>query len=407
MVEGYEEHAFIPYTNIFASEDPPHEEKKGKKDGADGEHHPNEDLEKLEKEPRAEYIQSTVTRITRSHVSFVRHHPRPSKKTEVVKEEVKDLLPPLEQDDGREEVDEGVKQGMGALKLGPRKSKKGSSVWKLESPQSEADTAEDATTNGSHIHIVDGQEQVATIRPPGEIVQLLTPPPSEPTSTPNGTKSTFTCCNDCLSPSSGCCQASGSSNLDSTTDNGAGGVSTGPTGLLTPQPSVEFKIPGGGHLRGRGCATCLSPSETCCQATGGNISEREDPPSFARRLTMGSRNASSTSIASSSWGEPIAGGVQPKLATQIAKDHYARARAGEEKRPDDDNEQGTETIRFRYLVYATGSRLPHPLIRLPKKKMEAKDWLKENQRVVREATRVLVVGGGALGIREFESVFEK
>ena len=117
---------------------------------------------------------------------------------------------------------------------------------------------------------------------------------------------------------------------------------------------------------------------------------------------MGSRNASSTSIASSSWGEPIAGGVQPKLATQIAKDHYARARAGEEKRPDDDNEQGTETIRFRYLVYATGSRLPHPLIRLPKKKMEAKDWLKENQRVVREATRVLVVGGGALGIRECE-----
>ena len=405
MVEGYEEHAFIPYTNIFASEDPPQEEdnKKVVKDGVNEDHHPNEDLEKLEKEPRAEYIQSTVTRITRSHVSFVRHHPRPSKKVEVSKEEMKDTLPPLEQEDGREEVKE-VQQGMGALKLGPRKSKKGSSVWKLEAPQSKAGTTEVASSdaNGSHIHIVDGQEEVATVRPPGEIVQLLTPPPSEPTSTPNGTKSTFTCCNDCLSPSSGCCQASGSSNSDSTTNNEAGEVSTGPTGLLTPQPSVEFKIPGGGHLRGRGCATCLSPSETCCQATGGNSSEHEEPPSFARRLTMGSRNASSTSIASSSWGEPIAGGVQPKLATQIAKDHYARARAGEEKRPDDDNEQGTETIRFRYLVYATGSRLPHPLIRLPKKKMEAKDWLKENQRVVREATRVLVVGGGALGIRECE-----
>ena len=66
----------------------------------------------------------------------------------------------------------------------------------------------------------------------------------------------------------------------------------------------------------------------------------------------------------------------------------------------DEQEDVTETIRFKYLVYATGSRLPHPLIRLPKKKMEAKDWLKENQKAVREATKVLVVGGGALGIRE-------
>jgi hypothetical protein len=63
----------------------------------------------------------------------------------------------------------------------------------------------------------------------------------------------------------------------------------------------------------------------------------------------------------------------------------------------------TETLKFSYMIYAAGSRLPHPLIRLPKKKMQAKEWLMENQRVVREASKVLVIGSGALGIRKWGS----
>jgi pyruvate/2-oxoglutarate dehydrogenase complex dihydrolipoamide dehydrogenase (E3) component len=91
----------------------------------------------------------------------------------------------------------------------------------------------------------------------------------------------------------------------------------------------------------------------------------------------------------------------PSLVKGAIEDEQEQAHMNNSNNTAEEDEVDvTETIRFKYLVYATGSRLPHPLIRLPKKKMEAKDWLKENQRAVREATRVLVVGGGALGIRE-------
>lgn len=59
----------------------------------------------------------------------------------------------------------------------------------------------------------------------------------------------------------------------------------------------------------------------------------------------------------------------------------------------------TETIKYSYLVYATGARLPHPLIKLPSRKREAGDWLRDNQRRIRRARKVLVVGAGALGIQ--------
>jgi hypothetical protein len=90
---------------------------------------------------------------------------------------------------------------------------------------------------------------------------------------------------------------------------------------------------------------------------------------------------------------------------------------------------------FDYAVYALGSRLPAPLdlwdctsasssastpssdgnadalngkpaiLRAPYggTKAEGIAWLKRKQRVVEEAASVLVVGGGALGIREHSS----
>lgn len=397
-MEGYEEHAFIPYTNIFAVG--PEEaragrqqqrsgngegEGEGKGDGesvsiqATGpDHHPDKQLEDLPKEPRAEYVQSTVTRITRREVSFVRHRAVKTAATST-------------------STSSDVEMG-GTRRLNKRTGtgKKGGngSVWELD--RNLATTT--GTGTASHIHLTT-EGGTTSMEKQTEILELdlLTPPASKGNSP--RTSESFTCCRDCISPSSGCCQASSSSSasaLLSPVDvevrvdedgRGHGRVegkgdshlhAIGQGGLLTPQPSVEFELrphstadspsTRGKTLRGQSCATCLSNSETCCQATSVPVPARTDPNQI----------------------EPVAGGNQPPLASLV-------------KGARETEEADTETIRFKYLVYATGSRLPHPLIRLPKKKMEAKDWLKENQKAVREATRVLVVGGGALGIREFRS----
>lgn len=80
----------------------------------------------------------------------------------------------------------------------------------------------------------------------------------------------------------------------------------------------------------------------------------------------------------------------------------------------------TPELRFDYLVYALGSRLPAPLDlwgSSPKSgrashkdavvfkpyagtKQEGISWLKTHQEVIKSSDSILVVGGGALGIRE-------
>lgn len=141
------------------------------------------------------------------------------------------------------------------------------------------------------------------------------------------------------------------------------------------------------------CADCMSPNSSVCCTT-------LEPRGGLRRLAS-----------TSGYDDPVAGGMQAvprpggeRTICSMSRDKPAiningQAADSSSKGKKREDPQ-TETIRFRYLIFATGSRLPHPLIRLPKKKMEAKDWLKENQRVIREAKRVLVVGGGALGIRK-------
>jgi len=77
----------------------------------------------------------------------------------------------------------------------------------------------------------------------------------------------------------------------------------------------------------------------------------------------------------------------------------------------------TPIIPFDYVVYALGSRLPQPLdlwaspasgqdnhivssqTSYNGTKAEGRQWLKEKQKVIEKAPTVLVVGGGALGIR--------
>jgi len=90
----------------------------------------------------------------------------------------------------------------------------------------------------------------------------------------------------------------------------------------------------------------------------------------------------------------------------------------------------TKTVHFDYAIYALGSHLPppldpwgseppfcgtslpvvpempllsaeqkHPKCRYQGTKTEGIAWLKRNQKVVEDSASVLVVGGGALGIR--------
>lgn len=72
------------------------------------------------------------------------------------------------------------------------------------------------------------------------------------------------------------------------------------------------------------------------------------------------------------------------------------------------------TIKFDYAVYALGSHLPAPLdlwgtlanpdnkdgVRYYGEKSQGISWLKAKQELIKAASTVLVVGGGALGIRE-------
>lgn len=81
----------------------------------------------------------------------------------------------------------------------------------------------------------------------------------------------------------------------------------------------------------------------------------------------------------------------------------------------------TPTLHFDYLVYALGSKLPAPLdlwgsypgsgsvLRkvapvpqpYPGRKQDGIEWLKAHQETIRDSQSILVVGGGALGIREY------
>ncbi len=69
----------------------------------------------------------------------------------------------------------------------------------------------------------------------------------------------------------------------------------------------------------------------------------------------------------------------------------------------------TTSLEYDYAIYALGSLVPDPLNlwgspKFHGTKPESIDWLKDNQNVVRKSGSVLVVGGGALGVRECRSL---
>lgn len=87
----------------------------------------------------------------------------------------------------------------------------------------------------------------------------------------------------------------------------------------------------------------------------------------------------------------------------------------------------TTTLHYDFAIYALGSHLPSPLNlwgtdkygNIPAPEVEARHkararylgekpegiaWLKENQKLVEDSPSILVVGGGALGIRTYPSL---
>lgn len=438
VVEGYEEHAFIPYTHIFDSELNQYA-KTCEESLKDGEEDSNA-VKLVPKEKRAEYIQSTVTKITTSEVSFVRHRRHTEQQPDQKATDDQSHGTTTEVSNAADSNLEKGEQGTVKLKsrlskptTGTHSGRSQQPLWKVDSAsqQNHADhvhshvhvnpTIVANPTNGhsgSHLHLANVQS-------------LPTPPSSEPSNTPRD-KTDFTCCNDCVSPSSRCCQAT-------------------PTGTLTPKSNEDSQSLGqvasinaavsavgddGGKLRTVGCATCMSPSETCCQASSAQPSAKpsiEDLNTLLHKTSLTGNAESQQAVALQTQVVPAENGcadcvapnssvccstLQPRStlgdAGQGAPANYSigqhqpgqgqticQGGSNSKQTPAQSHEQdATETLRFKYLIFATGSRLPHPLIRLPMKKMDAKHWLKENQRIVKNATRVLVVGGGALGIRE-------
>lgn len=62
-------------------------------------------------------------------------------------------------------------------------------------------------------------------------------------------------------------------------------------------------------------------------------------------------------------------------------------------------------IKFDYLIYALGSTMPKSLQMDEKTKLlgtkpSGIDWLRHRQNVIKNSNKIVIAGGGALGIRE-------
>lgn len=68
-------------------------------------------------------------------------------------------------------------------------------------------------------------------------------------------------------------------------------------------------------------------------------------------------------------------------------------------------DQVTRTIAYDHLVYALGSQMPQPINVWSRSdadgtKPQGVEWMQERQAAIAAAQSVLVIGGGALGVRE-------
>ena len=58
-------------------------------------------------------------------------------------------------------------------------------------------------------------------------------------------------------------------------------------------------------------------------------------------------------------------------------------------------------IPYEYLVIATGTKLPPPGSLPTSNKVEGIKFLREHQKQVEKAQRIVIIGGGAVGVREY------
>jgi hypothetical protein len=378
IVPGFEHQAFVPYNDLF-SHIADEEAMKGlsdkEKDALDPSAYSTE-------APRAQYIQATVVGIEKDRVHFVRHTHKPEESSAPETPTPTDdeycgttamQVAECEQDPT---LNEPLVEPSSTVKL-RRKTKPDSSasekLWQVQA---------DAPRNGhvhAHQHVLEETLEHTHLAENGSKVRYIAHS-ERPIADGNAVaKLRDSDCGNCASPSSTCCSQLGkpkSTALTTPTTSIGSGLSRSSSTtsvnevLMTPRALREH------------CAGCPSPSETCCSTlittkpAVADCTNCASPASSICCQTLQPRIRPGKAQA-----QNVNGIQQPKMEPESAK-------------------SDTETIKFSYMIYAAGSRLPHPLIRLPKKKMQAKEWLMENQRVVREASKVLVIGSGALGIRE-------
>ncbi|KAJ9092012.1 hypothetical protein QFC21_006992 [Naganishia friedmannii] len=402
IVPGFEHQAFVPYNDLFshiADEEAMKGLSEKEKDALDpGAYSPDA--------PRAQYIQATVVGIEKDRVHFVRHTHKEQAKQEAVVQNgngngsakpVTDeycgttamQVAECEQAPSLDEP-QPVALDNGAtvkLKRSTPATKPSQKLW---------DVRVDPQQQNGHIH---AHEHVLTetlehthidtsAAHGGHKVRYIA---HSEQAIPNGVaKLRDSSCGNCASPSSTCCSALGkppspsaSSAITSTPTTAGSGLSRSSSSsslveevLMTPRALREH------------CAGCPSPSETCCSTL---ITAKPVQADCANCASPNSSICCQT--------------LQPRQRAALPRSGLGVSATSAPEPPVENGQDGqssssqTETMKFSYMIYAAGSRLPHPLIRLPKKKMEAKDWLMENQRAVREASKVLVVGSGALGIQ--------
>jgi hypothetical protein len=380
IVPGFEHQAFVPYNDLF-SHIADEEALKGLTDKEKDALDPSAYTEDA---PRAEYIQATVVGVEKDRVHFVRHtHQKQEKKQDVVVETTDDeycgttamQVAECEQDPSLDQqpIEEETTVKLKRSNKSEATSNANGKLWQLQNAP---------MTNGTHVHahehVLAETLEHTHLNGDGHKVRYVAHSEKPIVDSNSVAKLRDSSCGNCASPSSTCCSSLGKPkstdepSLTTPTSIGSGlSRSTSTTSinevLMTPRALREH------------CAGCPSPSETCCST-------------LVKTKPVQSDCANCASPASSICCQTL----QPRIRSQLV---HKNGKAEKDHAGKDDHKSDTETIKFSYMIYAAGSRLPHPLIRLPKKKMEAKEWLMENQRVVREASKVLVIGSGALGIR--------
>lgn len=382
IVPGFEHQAFVPYNDLF-SHIADEEALKGMSDKEKDALDPSAYSEEA---PRAQYIQATVVGIQKDRVHFVRHTHKPTessapKSTTPTDEYCGTTAMQVAECEQDPSLDEPAAESSSTVKL-KRKTKPDSAatekLWQVKA---------NAPRNGhvhAHQHVLEETLEHTHLNDNGSKVRYVAHSEQPIADGDAVAKLRDSDCGNCASPSSTCCSQLGKAKSTTvttpTTSIGSNlSRSTSTTSvnevLMTPRALREH------------CAGCPSPSETCCST-----------------LVMTKPALADCANCASPASSICCQTLQPRLRPwNGSQDKTAANGVLERKENNAAVKSDTETLKFSYMIYAAGSRLPHPLIRLPKKKMQAKEWLMENQRVVREASKVLVIGSGALGIRKWGS----